>query len=468
MPVVSARTFERWLRRLDAERLRGFVCDLYAAAGREVRAREDGTLAVGENGRVVVTLDARRRLRTPRVPDDADAVVAASPSRRLVRRVVSSGATLVGPDDLRNLALYGVDRDDCERLFRRYFGESPSVERSGVAAEGDDAPDGERGESNGFGVARVAAEPVSSLAVLLLAGLVVAAVLGPFGFGVVPRTDDAAGPNVGPVVAASSDGSADGDGEGDSDDDSDGDGDADEPFPPGVGPAGVADAATLAAAHADAVAGRSYQLIVRQSGTNARTGRGWTRAYRRADVAGPTRYRYFVTGYRATGEGGAEFAHYSMYADGRHNYVYTEHGEKQSYARHVVEADEDGHGPFENRAAGAVRRYLDAPRTNVTRKNWSVQPYRIVATGTPRSLPNSGNVTDYRAEAHVGADGFVSLLVVSYEVRAGGETRSVRFRMEYTDADPETVRAPPWYDEARNATDDARPETVTARAGDDT
>ncbi|RDI70355.1 hypothetical protein [Halopelagius longus] len=457
MPVVSARTFERWLRRLDSASLREFVRDLYAAAGREVRVRGDGTLAVGSDGRVVVTVSARRRLRTPRVPDDADVVVAASPSRRLVGRVTESGATLVGPSDLRTLALYGADRDDCERLFRRYFDESPSVERPDAVAARE--TDGDRRHASVRGVERIAADPVSGLAVLALAGLVVAALLGTFG--VAPETGDSAGPTAEPVVAASSDRSSDSDADADVNADADAGTSSDRPFPPGVGPTGVADAETLAAAHADAVAGRSYQLIVRRSGTDARTG-GWPRAYRRAEVASPTRYRSFVTGYRATGDGGTELVHCSMYADGEYTYVYREHGEERSYARYAVETDEEGHGPFENRAAAAVRRYLNAPRTTVTRKNWSVQPYRVVATGTPASLPNLANVTDYRAEARVGADGFVSRLLVSYEVRAGEETRSVSFRMEYADADPRTVRAPPWYGEARNATDDAPSEAAAA------
>ncbi|SFG79230.1 hypothetical protein SAMN04488063_2958 [Halopelagius inordinatus] len=444
MGVVSARTFERWLRRLDSERLRGFVSDLYAAAGRDVRRRADGTLVLAESGQTVVTVDARLRLRTPRIPADADIVVAASPSRRLVGRAAESGVTLLGPTDLREMALYGVDRDDCERLFRRYFDESPVVERSNGGADGrtPDAAgadaDAARGSDGRWDPVRE--EPLSSLLVVALAALVVAAaLLGPVG----PGADDADEPAVeaGTAEAADAD---------------------DGLFPPGVGPTGVVSAETLATAHADAVTGRSYQLIVRQSGSGAWAGRTWDRAYQRADVAGPTNYHYSVTGYRSTDDGDDELVQYSMYADGRDNYVFIEDGDNRSFVRYSVRTDEAGHGPFENRAARAIERYLDATRTNVTRENWSVQPYRIVATGTPESVDDAERIVDYRAEAHVGADGFVSRLTVAYGVRIDDEVENVSFRMEYVQMDVQTVRPPSWYDEARNATLKSEPTPVRA------
>lgn len=439
MGVVSARTFERWLRRLDSARLREFVRDLYAAAGRDVRRRADGTLVLAESGHTVVTVDARLRFRTPRIPDDADIVVAASPSRRLVGRAAESGVTLLGPADLREMALYGVDRDDCERLFRRYFDESPVVERSDgrTPAAGADAT---RGSDDRWGPVRE--EPLSSLLVVALAALVVAAaLLGPVG----PGADD-----TGESTAGAGTEEAD---------------DADDGlFPPGVGPTGVVSAETLATAHADAVAGRSYQLAVRQSGSGAWEGRAWDRAYQKAKVAGPTNYHYSVTGYRSIDDGEGELVQYSMYADGRDNYVFIEEGDNRSFVRYSVRTDEAGHGPFENRAARAIERYLDATRTNVTRENWSVQPYRIVATGTPESVDDAERIVDYRAEAHVGADGFVSRLTVAYGVRTDDEVENVSFRMEYVQMDVQTVRPPSWYDEARNATLNSEPTPVRASA----
>lgn len=463
MGVVSARTFERWLRRLDAERFRAFVSDLYAASGRDVRRRADGTLAFGDTGRVVVTVASRRRLRTPRVPDHADVVVAASPSRRLAGRAAASRVTLVGPSDLREMALYGVDRGDCERLVRRYFDESPFVSRSDADAnaggrtdaDGDaNAGAGEGAGANGRRVfARVAEKPRSSLLALVLAGVVVAAaLLGPVGPGLAPAGDSTGGPNTEPTGGGASSRAADS---------------AVGRFPPGVGPTGVVSAETLAAAHADAVAGRSYQLLVRQSGTDVWA--GWNHAHQRAEVANQTNYRYSVTGYRSTGEENGELVQYSMYADGTHNYVFAGDGENRSFVRYAVGTDEDGHGPFENRAASAVERYLDATRTNVTRDDRSVRPYRIVATGTPESVDDPENVTDYRAEAHVGADGFVSLLTVAYEIRTDDGVETVSFRMEYVNMDVQTVRTPWWYDEARNATGGTdRTPVTTARANETT
>ncbi|WP_197427968.1 hypothetical protein [Halogeometricum sp. CBA1124] len=52
-------------------------------------------------------------------------------------------------------------------------------------------------------------------------------------------------------------------------------------------------------------------------------------------------------------------------------------------------------------------------------------------------------MSDYRAEASVGSDGFVSVLVVSYDRTVGDETREVSYRMEYASMDAVTVSRPP-------------------------
>jgi hypothetical protein len=440
MPVVPVRTFEGWLRRLGEAAFTAFVTDLYASRGRAVTVRDDGAVVLADEGRVLAPVASAWRLRNPRVPADADAVVAARPTPRIDRLAAREGLTLVGPADLRNLALYGIDRRDAERLFATHFDASPVV--AGPVPGNDD-------DGTLAGVGDVSA---ASVAAVVIVALVVAALLGPFGPGVSPAANDAAQAESGPVVVGASVPTDDG---------------AETTlFPPGIGATGVTDAETLADAHADAVAGRSYRIVLRQSGTEDWSGRVWRGVWQQAEVEDPRHFRYTVTGYardRAaesrsgetpatdTDDDGDELVQYTAYADGEQIFVRVD-GRNESFYRYPVRIDENGHGLFEQRASSAVERYLNASRTRVTRVDDTRYPFRVVATGTPESIPRAANVSDYRAEASVGSDGFVSVLVVSYDRTVGDETREVSYRMEYASMDAVTVSRPRWYDRAVNAT----------------
>lgn len=445
MAVVPARTFERWLRALDGDAFAGFVADLYASRGRAVAVRADGAVVLTEEGRVLAPVAGGWRLRRPDVPADADAVVAADPSSRLRRLVARRNLSLVGPEDLRNLALYGIDRRDTERLFEEYFDASPVV----AASDPDDSPRG--GAVDGLGDVSAA-----SVAAAVLAVLVVAAVFGPFGQGVAPASDDAARAESGPLVVGSVPPE---------------DPDDDELFPPGLGPTGVVDVSALADAHAETVAGRSYRLVVRQSGTRRWDGRRWRGVWNHAEVENPRHFHYTATGYvenrtadasgatnateGASADDGDELVQYAAYADGELVYVMNELRDETFY-RYPVSIDGDGHGVFERRASFAIERYLNAPRTTVTRER-NARYFDVVATGTPENVPDSDRISDYRAEALVGSNGFVSRLIVSYELAVGNETREVSYRMEYAAVDEVDVSRPVWYDRAVAATEPGGP-----------
>jgi hypothetical protein len=441
MPAVPLRTFERWLRRLDEDAFTAFLADLYASRGRAVTVRDDGAVVLSDEGRVLAPVASAWRLRNPRLPADADAVVAARPTPRIDRLAAREGLPLVGPADLRNVALYGIDRRDAERLFAAHFDASPVVAGPVPAHEGDD------GVLAGMGDVSAA-----SVAAVVIVALVVAALLGPFGPGVSPAANDAGQAESGPVVVGPSVPTDDG---------------AESAlFPPGIGATGVTDAEALADAHADAVAGRSYRIVLRQSGTRDWSGRVWRGVWQQAEVEDPRHFRYTVTGYardRAaesrsgetpandTDDDGDELVQYTAYADGEQIFVRVD-GRNESFYRYPVRIDENGHGLFEQRASAAVERYLNASRTRVRRVDDTRYPFRVVATGTPESVPRPANVSDYRAEASVGSDGFVSVLVVSYDRTVGDETREVSYRMEYASMDAVTVSRPGWYDRAVNAT----------------
>ncbi|ELZ34500.1 hypothetical protein C474_02306 [Halogeometricum pallidum JCM 14848] len=461
MPVVTPDEFAGWLRRLDGDALTAFVADLYADRGESVAVRDDGAVVLGDGDRVLSPVSGRRRLRRPSVAPDADVVVAARPTPALLRRAARTDASVVGPAELRNIALYGLDRRDAERLFREHFDASPVVD----ARDPDDSLDrhaalGRVGDSLGVGVIAV-----------VLAVLAVAVLFGPFGLALSP-TDDAAGSQ--PDSGDGSTDSATARTEAES-------------FPPGIAPTGVTNPERLAAAHADAVVGRSYRLVVSESGTENWEGEVWGDVWKEAAVESPRRFRYIVTGSvrgeerdaGANASGGASgpddptetaggdgtaagdgdgLVHYTAYADGQYTYVRNERGDG-SVSRFPVRLDGNGHGPFERRTAAAVERYLNATRTSVAREAESEPdaPYHVVATGTPEAFADPENVSNYRAEARVDPDGFVRTLTVSYAVTDGGETRKVRYHLSYSGVDAVELSPPPWYERARGATESESP-----------
>ncbi|MDS0292662.1 hypothetical protein [Halogeometricum luteum] len=428
MPVVTSDEFARWLRRLDGDALTAFVADLYAARGESVAVRDDGAVVLRDGGRVFSPVPGRRRLRRPSVAADADAVVAARPTSALLRRAARADASVVGPAELRDLALYGLDRRDAERLFRKHFDASPVVDAPNPdESSGRRAALGRVGDSLGMGVAAV-----------VLAALVVAALFGPFGLAL-PPTDGAAGSTSGSGGGAEPTARTES-----------------ESFPPGIGPTGVTDPEGLAAAHADAAVDRSYRLVVRASGTETWDGDVWTDVRRRAAVAGPLTYRYAVVGSLRDGDDGAtadgSLVRYAAYADGRYTYVRNNpEGEEERFRRYPARLDEGGHGVIERGAAVAVARYLNATRTSVAREAESSR-LRVVATGVPEAVDDPASVDDYRAEARVAPDGFVETLVVSYNRTDGGEARRVTYRLTYDDVGAVDVSPPAWYERARTET----------------
>ncbi|MDS0298952.1 hypothetical protein NDI76_09355 [Halogeometricum sp. S1BR25-6] len=462
MTVVTRAEFARWLRRLDGEALTSFVADLYAARGESVVVRDDGAVVLDGGDRVLSPVSARRRLRRPSVAADADVVVAARPTPALRRRAARANAAVVGPAELRDLALYALDRRDAERLFDEYFDASPVV----------DAPESETPSGRRAALGRVGDSLVVGIAAVVLAALVVTALFGPLGLAY-PPAGGAAGSTSGSESGRADSAAARTESES---------------FPPGIGPTGVTGPERLAAAHADAVTGRSYRLVVRESGTETWRGDVWDDVWREAAVESPRRFRYVVAGSvrveengagtnasggggdagDSTGTGGADttptagdgdrLVHYTAYANGRYAYVHNERGEGD-VSRFRVRLDRSGRGPFERRAATAVERYLDATRTSVTREAEAEpeSPYRVVATGTPEAFADPENVSDYRAEARVGPDGFVRRLSVSYVVADGGENRSVRYHLWYSGVDAVQISPPPWYERTRDAAESESP-----------
>ncbi|MFW5949369.1 MAG: hypothetical protein ACOCSD_07215, partial [Halolamina sp.] len=120
MPPVPLDAFTREFRRLSPGDRAGFVAAVWAARGWETTV--DGDVVVADRG------EDRRRIRvvapgwfgTPDL-DDVDVLVVAR-DRKGVRSVASeAGVEYVPPEILRDLVLYGIDRNRARTLYGEWF-----------------------------------------------------------------------------------------------------------------------------------------------------------------------------------------------------------------------------------------------------------------------------------------------------------------------------------------------------------
>lgn len=266
-PLPRAEFLAR-LRRIDRHRFVAFVAAVWRARGADV-SREGRTLRVRTGaGTRLVHVHRRTRLlgrAAGSVPDAADAVVTNAPG---APAGVPEGVRVVDADELYELVLYGIDREDADGLCREYLDRPATVHRGSDAGD-DDVPF--------FG----GRDPIPVAVGTLAAVLIAASFIGAVGGGVVGPTEGPGGPsglsadepprtgepptpivtdggvaadpreNIHPPGVATDAGggrSAGAAGNG--------------TFPPGVGPGGVTDYERLASAHAEALAGRSYRLVI--------------------------------------------------------------------------------------------------------------------------------------------------------------------------------------------------------------
>lgn len=463
MGLLGREPFSRSLRRLDSRGFVAFVAALYDARGTVARV-EGSRIRLGD-GRTVACLHRgpiRARLAgPPRVPEGADVVVSASASDRSRAQAVERGARYVGPRRLRSLLLYGIDREVAETLCREHLGRPLPVEDLRDGADDADRPRGVDRSTGGPG--RGSRVLAVGLSVLVVAAAVVVLLGGPALVPDADRAPSAGGAGVGGVVGPTGAGiAAASPPENES-----------VPYPPGVDVDGVRDASALASAHRQAVANRSYQLLLRGHG-DVRSVRPWPPGVylyagaprwaslrQRISVERPTVYRSRLTGLHGNDSGG-DMVVVDDYADGRA--VYRRYGGNATpkFVRVTNRDDLVGYA-----ASEYLIRFLSTSETRVERlnENW----FRIVATGNPFSI--SDPIRSYRAVAVVSRSGFVSRLSVSYErpvpsERSDSDTpgniwqgrsladppaRETEFSFEYSDVNRTEVPRPPWYEAARSA-----------------
>jgi hypothetical protein len=439
---------------LHRERFVDFCVSLWAARGDETRVEDGRIVATRANERIVLlpwtdpgalgrALGAVRAGVTGWGRDTADggvdvvvAAVDAAPARRLAAR---HDARFVGPTALADRLLYGVSRAEAAELVAMYLDEELSAVLATTSSP----------HRTNIGIDATTLVAVAGVVCLVVAGIVggVWTVDGPDA-----TADGATGSSPTTFTTGVPPTETDVQSGGSTTGDAAGDGSTIGRYPPGVAE-GFLDVWVLSNAHAEAIDGRSYRLIVRHSGGGAFDGdRRWNGAWQHAVVGDDGTWLYSVVGYADRGND-SELVQYTVYADGSAAYRRADGREGPTYERSPVPVTDDGFGPHTELTQEYLRRYLATPEVRVDRPSWNPEVYRLVATGPPSTADR--DVSNYTATALVSEAGFVSELTVEYTLVEADDERTVRFRFEYAAVDETTVRPPGWYDEAVVATGNA-------------
>lgn len=224
-----------------------------------------------------------------------------------------------------------------------------------------------------------------------------------------------------------------------------------EALAPGLAEDGVFDAGRLAAAHAEALAGRSFTLVR----TDARYTDGTLRQRDRSVLryaAGGERFRYDLdqTDRR---EGANETARIERYADGERVYVAVTRGNTTSYDL-LRASDGSTYAPTRVFPANATNerglaRLFVLIDTEMIGE-WTVDGrtvYRLRTVGS-QSVPPLRNTT---FEANVSETGLVRSYSLEYDVMRSGTSVRVVASTTYRALDETTVTEPPWLERAKEA-----------------
>jgi hypothetical protein len=445
MAPVPPPAFRDLLGECSRSELAAFVGGLWEARGRTVTREGDRIL-----------VDGATELR-PVVAPGSDAL--AAPEGTVVVTAVDPPADaegVVGPSELRRVLLYDVPRERAAGLFERHFDRPldddwPTPRPSRPGGDGTGAAGGrevaarvedETGEPS-FGTVsgllglRPAVVVAGPLLVVLAAGLLVpwGPAVGPLGG---PGEEAAvAGPTVAPTstlpppvqfqpgdhtvrtpTTAPRSGA----------------------YPLGLDSEGVENAAALADAHATAVSGRSYELVVRYREYHDGAPLGAVRETVR--VADRTTYVTDVATAGTLASEPAGVAGAEVYADGTRVYTRRLDTREPAYTARNVSAPASGEDPFADRVEGVLEARLADAESGVV--------------GSYRRHGRTYHLLEFRGDRAVG-----SALVDEHGVVHELQWRytpsdSPRVTAEVTMGHrfgPVTVAPPSWLDAARNATD---------------
>ncbi|MFB6299294.1 MAG: hypothetical protein ABEH65_03450 [Halobacteriales archaeon] len=425
MPPIPPSTFRDHLRAIDRETFITFVRELWRARGYTIEGDEEDDVLVVDDGHGCYRLWIHYRPRfsvrsVPPPTEPVDIVVSnrsAGPSR-----LPPGDPSLVDPMELRDIALYAIDRNRRQWLFDRLLDLQPVVESE-------------------------SANPAShrrTIVASVLVGVIVATLFaggwlqgGSLAFG--PDSNDrtpmmtpelsptdsperptdtsTAGttPTPTPIV------------------------DADADLPPGLAPSGIVDARALAQRHAQLIAGRSYELELTYREFNDTRFVGSIQETAR--VERPTVYASRIIQRESPSRDPQIIADSAAYANGTVRVTRDAPDDPRP-----VNQFSGGEGWYEDRAETYLTWYLSVNESEIISReeqdNRTLYWVRIDEDPWP-------GIEDSFGRALIDERGIVHYLSVSYDIP--GSTTQIVIAIHYTEIGGVTVTPPDWY-EATNRT----------------
>lgn len=435
MPPVPADTFAREFRALHAADRTAFVAALWNARGWETSI-DDGVVLADQDGeqRRIGVVDPGR-FGTPTFSGLDTLVVACD--REAVRSAADeAGVEYVSPSDLRDLLLYGVEREVATGLYEEYVGKP-------LARAAPEKPEKE-GEA-GTLLPAIAEIEVShrALAAIVILALVGVALAGPglpgSGADPAPITVSNVTPEDGSVGAVGVGATSS----------------TDEPaIAPGVTLDGVESGMVLADAHVAGARNRSRIRSTRLVGPPNGSSMGG--ASRRNTTARITNESHFY--YRENAIGGiagpGESAESETYAEGGPMLQRLVTENETRYFRYG--ADEWSASDYDANVQSYLYRYFVGAENSVVtcaiEFDRDCPTYRVAVEDPPNALGEE--IQNYSALLIVSDRGVITTIRVQYtlpDTDDDGEREQVRFALDYRfdDVSPE---APDWLPKAKNAT----------------
>lgn len=474
MPPVSAGTFATLFGKLDAECRREFVAALYSGRGWDVRVEDDRLHLRRDDETRQTAVLSPPRFRPVSLPD-VDEVVVSREHGRLRAATRERGVDYRSPTDLRDLLLYGLDRETAVEIFEEYF-DRPLLVADGAEAE----------EESTLSLTALStvlgwnARRAGVAGVLLLAIAVVAASGGVF-----PTLGpESEAPELNQTYTPGQVGAIGGD----------------QPYPPGLGPDGIENSGQLAIAHYEYLNNQSYAYRISASGPqHAPFMLGYTEWNATVRVQDPTHYQYskravapygFRVEHRVQADGDnvtvwqprrsvdvdnetrPAVLEKRVYANGTEKFWRYDGPEQVVYRRASVHQDGGRIFGIVDQVSWVdlyLQQYLWTSNSTVTCLSTTAtqdcSTFRVEATGEPQDFRVEPH--EFRAVAIVEQPGFVRELTVEYRIAELGnpdEISPVRVHIEYLGVGEGSgdVAPPEWLDTAKDRTDPSTNETETA------
>lgn len=417
VPPIPRPAFGKRLRRLDRESFIEFVRALWRARGYDVERDGDQLSVADESSRTRLWIHHTtwRSIGEVEPPDDSVDIVV---SNRMdgPEQLPDGEPTVITAGELRDIALYAIDRPTRDRLFERYLGRSPVVEPN---------------RSRAVGPRGVVAVLAFVIAVLVLAGTAVS-IGGPTPITEMTTDSNAIGSTT-PVTSpadARPDPSA-------TTSTRTADDSSNRSYPPGVTASGITNAELIADRHAELLVGRSYEVVLSYREVEEDQVVGAVQEIVR--VQEPTVYASTIQRLDPPMYDPSIIAATAAYADGHRRVTEAAPNRSQPVARRA-----GGEGRFTDRVETYLGWYLTVENSSVVdRVVHAEHTYYWISLGNdpwPGLVDSSGRVL-------IDDRGLVRYLSVTY--RPPDARTRITVGIRYTDVGNTTVTPPEWYNETR-------------------